>query len=454
MDKAAIKHFNNINKNRELIFAAEKHIWQNPETGFREWNTSRYLAEAFEELGYELVMAGDIPGFYTDLDTGRPGPKVLIMGELDALICDNHPSANPETHAVHACGHHAQCAALLGIAAALKEPGAMDGLCGSVRLMAVPAEEMIESGYRDMLIEKGIVHYPVGKPEFIYRGYMDEADIAILVHTSFVGINHFYANKGCNGSLVKKASFEGIATHAAFSPDKGINALYAATQAISAINALRETFTEEDCVRVHPIITKGGDTASTIPDEVNIETGVRGATVDSIRNINKKVNRAISGSAASMGANVVIKDYPGYLPLNNDRNLLDIAEKAMKMVVPPENVLVNRNDWDKCSTDMGDVSSIMPTIHPHCGGAFGNSHGNDYRIIDVESACVNSAKYQLMMIDLLLRDQAAFAKKVLAEKQPVFSSTAEYVKAVDKLTFNKQTVFYNDDNTITLNFIK
>ncbi len=61
---------------RDLMFAAERHIWKHPETGYREWETHKYLAEKYKELGYELVEAGNIPGFYTDVDTGRPGPKL------------------------------------------------------------------------------------------------------------------------------------------------------------------------------------------------------------------------------------------------------------------------------------------------------------------------------------------------------------------------------------------
>ena len=117
-------------KQEGLIYEAADHIWKNPETGYREWKTSRYMEAQFEALGYSLTRAGNIPGFYADLDTGKPGPKIAIFGELDSLIVESHPDADPQTHAVHACGHHAQSAILLGIAAALKEPGALDGLCG------------------------------------------------------------------------------------------------------------------------------------------------------------------------------------------------------------------------------------------------------------------------------------------------------------------------------------
>ena len=138
-----------VDKHREEILAAEDYIWRHPETGFREWKTTAYMQDVFEKAGYTLVKAGDIPGFYTDIETGRPGPKLLIMAELDALSAPNHAQA--VDGCAHACGHHAQCAAMAGIALALKEPGALDGLSGSVRLMCVPAEELIELDFRDGL---------------------------------------------------------------------------------------------------------------------------------------------------------------------------------------------------------------------------------------------------------------------------------------------------------------
>ena len=159
-----------VDKHRDLILKTQDYIWKNPETGYREVKTNRWMEETFESLGYEIVRAGDIPGFYTVIDTGRPGPEVLV--ELDSLICREHPDADPETGAVHCCGHSAQCAALVGIAAALKEPGALDGLSGRIRLCAVPAEELIEIGYRSQLKKEGRIRYLGGKPEFLYRGYL------------------------------------------------------------------------------------------------------------------------------------------------------------------------------------------------------------------------------------------------------------------------------------------
>ena len=129
-----------MEKYKSLILDAEQHIFHHPEPGFREWETQKYLAEKMTELGYSLTYAGNIPGFWTDVDTGKEGPTVLLIAELDALLVPTHYAADPVTHAAHACGHNGQCATLLGVAAALTEEGALDGLCGRIRLMFVPAE--------------------------------------------------------------------------------------------------------------------------------------------------------------------------------------------------------------------------------------------------------------------------------------------------------------------------
>jgi len=261
-----------MEKFKDLILDAQNFIWAHPETGYREWETSKYMEDAFRKLGYELTLPGDIPGFYTVVDTGRPGPELLIFGELDALLCSEHPQA--VNGRVHCCGHSAQCAALLGIAAALKEPGALDGLCGRIRLCAVPAEELIERDYRDRLKEKGTIRYYGGKTEFMYRGYFQGVDLAFMVHTS--NGESFACNRAAVGIIAKKMIFKGKSAHAGGAPWQGNNALYAATQGLSAANALRETFQEADYIRFHPVINKGGGAVNAIPDQVIVESYVRG----------------------------------------------------------------------------------------------------------------------------------------------------------------------------------
>ena len=436
---------------RELMFAAERHIWKHPETGYREWKTHEYLAAEYRKLGYELVEAGNIPGFYTDIDTGKPGPKLLIMGELDSLIVSTHPECDPETGYVHACGHHAQSAALLGIAAALKQPGALDGMSGSIRLMAVPAEELIEIGYRASLREQGIIKYFGGKVEFMYRGFMDDCDIALLVHTSNSEHKGIGVGVGNNGCLTKNINYEGVSAHAGGAPHLGVNALYAANLGLNAVNALRETFQEKDYIRFHPVITKGGGAVNAIPNDVRVESYVRGASIEAIVSANNRINRALASSAAAMGANVHLQDFPGYCPLYNDKNLYQLTVDVVKEGFGEEWIQEDTK-WGTGCTDMGDISCVMPTVQPYCSGACGMGHGSDYGINDPETALVVSAQYQVLMAEALLSNNAEMAQKVIKEADPVYPDKKDYFAAVDKIFLDKKAVTQNEDGTITLDF--
>ena len=400
-------------KHRKLVFDAHDYIWEHAESGFREWKTSAYLEAHFEALGYTLTKAGNIPGFYTDLDTGRPGPKVLILGEMDSLIIPAHPQARKDTGCVHACGHHCQSAALLGVAAALKEPGALEGLSGSIRLMAVPAEEVVEFAFRDQLRKQGIIRYLGGKQEFLSRGYMKDCDLTFMVHTSYGEVGDFEpANLGDNGCVFKNATFLGKSAHAGFAPDRGINALYAANLAMNAINALRETFREADYIRTHPIITGGGSVVNAIPSVVTVENQVRAANMESLVATNEKINRAMAGAAAAMGAQLKITDRTGYAPLHTDLRMSQLFCDAAGML-DPEHPIAPNPAWSTGCTDMGDISCLMPAIHPYCRGAAGPAHSDDYRIASVEKACMNSIKVQLVLLELLLQNDAAEARTIV-----------------------------------------
>jgi amidohydrolase len=265
---------NAVEKHRELILDSERWLWAHPETGYKEWESSKYISDVFESLGYKLNKAGNIPGFYTVIDTGREGLEILILAELDSVICPTHPECNPETGAVHACGHHTQGAALIGIAAALSEPEVLNNFSGRIVLCSVPAEELLEIEYRQGLKEAGTIKYFGGKPEFMYRGYFDNVDIAFMVHSS----SKFYVGNGNVGCIVKKIKYNGKPAHAGAAPHLGKNALYAALNGLNAVNAIRETFQEKDIIRVHPIITDGGQMVNAIPATATIESYVRGAS--------------------------------------------------------------------------------------------------------------------------------------------------------------------------------
>lgn len=429
-----------VEKHKELILAAERYIWENPETGYKEFKTTAYMKARFEELGYTLTTPEDITGFITEIDTGREGPTLLILGELDSIICPSHPESDPVTGAVHSCGHNAQCAGLLGIAAALADKSLLDGLSGKIRLCAVPAEELLEIEYRSALKSKGTIKYFGGKSEFLHRGYFDGVDIAFMVHTA----SEYATNLGSVGCIAKNIIYKGKAAHAGGSPHNGINAVYAASCGLNAANALRETFREADLIRFHPIITAGGSMVNAIPEEARIESYVRGKTFDAIVRENKKINRALIGAALSIGANVEILDAPGYAPLKNAESMISLAKDAYELLFPGETFKV-RDAYSTGSTDMGDLSSIMPVIHPYAGGSVGTGHGNNYYVEDPVAACVNSAKWQLIMASLLLENGAKRAKEIIADYEAPFASAKEFLAFQDALSSSGNRIIYNDD---------
>ena len=434
---------------QDTILAAERHIWKNPESGYKEWKTHAYLKAKYEELGYVVNEVGNIPGFWMDVDTGRPGPKVVVFGEMDSLIVPTHPECDPETGAVHACGHHCQSAALLGVAAALKAPGALEGLSGSIRLMAVPAEELIELGYRKELKEQGVIRYFGGKQEYMARGLLDDVDMAFMVHTS--STDYLSCSAGGNGCVIKEATFMGKGSHAGGSPHRGINALYAANCGMQAANAIRETFPDADHIRFHPIITQGGAAVNAIPDRVVTESYLRASSMEAMARENLKVNRAFAGAAAAMGAQVHLWDHHGYAPLLQEVNLKETARQVGIEVLGEARVKFG-NAWGGGSTDMGDISCVMPALHPSIGGAENAAHSKDYIITDPVLACVDSAKFQAAMLVRLLEEDAVLAKQIIAEGRQDYPTIPEYLAQIDALCIDKQAVIYDEERGAQLSF--
>lgn len=450
MDINTIKSF--VEKHKELILKAERDLWAIPEVGFKEFKTDAYMKASLKKLGYELIEAGNVTGFYTVIDTGRKGPTVLVLAELDALYCADHPECDKETYAVHACGHNAQMAAILGLAATLRDNGAICGLSGKIKLCLVPAEEGIDIEYRMDLIKKGTVSFASGKQEFLSRGYFNDVDIAFMVHAR-AGDDPdalFSITKGHNGVIRKKIVIKGKAAHAGAHPDEGVNALNAASLAISAVNNLRETFKESDYVRFHPIITKGGDVVNTVPAEVVMESYVRAATTKAIVSANKKINRAISAAAAANGCTVMISDMAGSEPLNEDKMLSRLCLNVFEEIGGKDCFYDDSSKWSASSTDMGDMSVNFPVIHPYVFGVKGTIHGNDFYICDPIKACVNATVLEFSLIRRLLENDAAKAKEIMANYTPVFPSIGEYVAFKRSQTSERQTVIQNADGSITI----
>ncbi len=203
--------------------------------------------------------------------------------------------------------------------------------------------------------------------------------------------------------------FIGKEAHAGLCPENGVNALNAASLALMAINSIRETFKDSDCIRVHPIITKGGDLVNIVPADVRLEAYVRGRSIEAIKDANYRVNRAIKGAAYAIGAQAVIEDIPGYLPVRQNAEMSELfRDNACSLFDSP---VVETEEMGGASSDIGDVSSIMPTIQPTLGGFAGGFHSQHLRVVDKNKAYIAPAKAMAMTAVDLLYDGAKRQRK-------------------------------------------
>jgi len=410
-----------IDAGRESIVEIGEAIMDAPELGFKEHRSADRVKGFLADVGLSYEDGLAVTGVKAVLRGAEPGPTVALMGELDALQVPDHPRADPETGAAHACGHNAQIAGMLGAAMGLVRSGVADRLAGNIVFLAVPAEEYVEIDYRLNLVKQGKTSFLTGKQELIQRGDFDDIDMAVMIHSTSPDVSDGSMGlaPSSNGFLAKNIRFVGKASHAGACPERGVNALNAAQLALSAINAQRETFRDEDCVRVHPIITKGGDLVNIIPAEVCMETYVRAKTADAVLDAAHKVDRALKGAALALGCRVEIETVPGNLPLRNDPRLAELFRSNAATLFSEEDY----RDYPHSggSTDAGDLSQIMPVLHPVMTGARGVHHQADWHIADMDAGYVAPAKTLAMMAVDLLGNSAQQARRVLAEHTPAMS---------------------------------
>lgn len=433
MDKQQLKQLavEQIDSRRADIIGLGRAIYSCPETGFREHKAAAKVADALEALGLPVERGMALTGCRARTNRHKDGPRVAVMGELDSVVCSDHPDSDPATGAVHACGHNLQLAVMYGVAVALAGSGVLNELDGGVDFFAVPAEELIELDYREELRQQGKLRFLAGKPELIAQGAFDDVDICMMTH-------NFPLAEGCkaaaqntgNGFVTKRVRFVGVQAHAGAAPWEGVNALNMASLAINNINAQRETFREADRVRIHHIITKGGDISNSVPDDVRMEGMVRAASLSAVADAACKFDRSVQGAAIALGGHAIIEDSPGYLPMNPDTGLaLLFAENAADFY-PPSALLSCMEST--ASFDIGDLSMLRPVLHAIATGISGGLHSADYRVVDEEDACIIPAKILACMVIDLLYDGAGRAREITESFVPALTK-AEYIELLESM---------------------
>ena len=375
-----------IDAHREQIIAFAEDIAAHPEPGFEEVRTAGKTAEFLKSLGYKLTENLAFTGVKGETRR-KDGPTLTVIGELDAIGCHSHPMADRQTGVAHACGHHAQMAAMIGCAIAMADPEIQEELDGNVNFLMVPVKE-----------------------------------------------DFYLGNPPCNGYTAEQVTVRGKAAHGAIDPWNGVNALSITTSAIQMMGLMRETFREEDHVRLHNVIRKAGDVINSVPDEAVIETKVRAASLERIEQVMEMVNRAYAGSAYAFGGKIEREVLQGYMPI--------LPREADEALIEAANDLgldyrtVQKGDFNNACTDVGDLSHLLPIVNFTFKGFEGKLHGADFKITDPEKAYILPAKLLALTAYKLLRNGGEKAKEIKDSYTPFFDKDS-YIQYVKKITEKK-----------------
>lgn len=411
-----------IDENKEKIIEIANRVKNSAEGGFKEFKTSKLVKEMFEESGLNvtdsLAVTG-VKGVLGDEDEFN----VCLIGELDGIVCPEHKSADAVTGYAHACGHNAQIASLIGAAIGLSKGNAIDN--GAVTFMAVPAEEYNDIEYRKTLKDEGKIEFFGGKQQLISEGVFDKTDVAVMVHAQPESEEGgVYVHAKSLGFVQKNVTFKGKSVHAA-NPYDGVNALNAASLAILGIHTNRERFRDEDKVRVHFIITKGGDVVNVVPSEVCLECQVRAANIPAMKKASEDVDSAIRGAAMMVGAEAEIETVMGYQPFNQDKALGELFKDVYAELV--DNPKIHTDVDMTGSSDIGDLSHLIPTIQPMVGGFKGQLHSKEFGAADEYAAYVLPAKVMAVTAMRLLENNAEKGMEIKDGFKPTMTKE-EYLK--------------------------
>lgn len=372
-----------------LLKATSREIHDNPEVGLREFRAAALLSGLLEKAGFDVErgVAGLETSFVATWPRGngpsdpRGGATVALVAEYDAL-----PGIG------HGCGHNIIGTAAVGAGLALASVWPSAGQPGRVLVVGAPAEE-------------GGVDGAGGKVFLVEAGVFDGVDAALMVHPGTV-------DAPTGQSLYRQSleiAFKGRAAHAAGAPQEGLNALEGVIQTFNAINALRQHL--PPTVRVHGIVVRGGEAPNIVPEDGLIRLYVRAASRPELEDASVRVRNCARGAALATGCQVTFREFARtYEGIVVNAPLEDVFARNMEALGRP---LVRPADEMRGmgSTDMGNVSRVVPAIHPYVaiGDRTGGppSHSREFAAATVlprgEQALIVATKALAMTcLDLLL----------------------------------------------------
>ena len=319
---------------RSDLIALSHRIHAHPELGFEEEKASAWLCERLSEAGFAVEKGVcDLPTAFS-ARAGAGPLHVAFCAEYDSL-----PAIG------HACGHNIIAAAAVGAAIAAAQVADEIGL--TVSVIGTPAEEVGNASGKILLLE---------------RGAFAGIDAAMMVHPAPIDM--------CRAKIIAASMFDvhctGKASHASAFPELGINAADALTVAQTAIGLLRQHIRDTD--RIHGIVTHGGDAPNVVPAHTSARYIIRAETLEQLAELRERVHRCFEAGALATGASVrIVGGEKPYAQMRHDARLAELYRRNAEQIgrsFPNPEVWENR---PTASTDMGNVSLAVPSIHPMIG---------------------------------------------------------------------------------------
>ena len=312
---------------RQQLIHLSLNIHDNPELGFEEEKASAWLTGYLEENGFHIErgIAGLATAFRATYGQGRP--RIALLAEYDAL-----PKIG------HGCGHNIIATSAVGAAVASKS--IINQLGGSIVVLGTPGEEVFG-----------------GKIDMVKAGAFKEIDVAMIVHPD---VHNMVTIEALSCSSLE-VEFFGQPAHAAAQPYKGINALEAMILAFTSINSLRQHISSE--ARIHGIITDGGEAPNIVPAHSAAVFLIRAQDDKYLAELRDKVLNCFTGASIASGARLEYRwRERAYAPMKNNSNLAGLFKQNLESLGRHVEAFDPRFGFG--STDMGNVSQVVPSIHP------------------------------------------------------------------------------------------
>jgi len=370
-----------VEEQRQRLHEISEFLYENPELGSEEFKAAEFLTGELEKNGFDVERGIlDMPTAFCATYRGRGrGPRVAVLAEYDAL-----PGVG------QGCGHNLIAASAIGAGIAASK--VMDKLDGEVLVVGTPAEEG---------------HGPSGGAKVIMaeKGFWDDIDGAIMLHPS----SSWGAGSRSLGISLVKMEFEGQTSHAAASPQEGVNALNAATLAFMATHMLRQEARRDANLVIHGIISEGGLASNIIPDRAVCDFGVRSSDDAYLDEMVDKVARCAEGAALAMGAKVNITKRKLYSGKKINEPMVEIlwnnyASQGVEVKPWKESV----NGMPLASTDFGDVSQRIPVAGSYIGVTEPGTPGHSVQMAEAtmtekgqEAMIIGTKALAMTLVELL-----------------------------------------------------